>query len=106
MNTAVSPRRARNGARASSSRGSERATTGDPSTAVGVRRVLRLVAIGLAAGIFSALFGVGGGIVVVPLLIALLAYDARVATATSLAAIIFTATAGTLTHGSSATSSG
>ncbi len=35
----------------------------------------------------------------VPLLIALLGYDARVATATSLAAIIFTATAGTITHG-------
>lgn len=35
----------------------------------------------------------------VPLLIALLAYDARVATATSLAAIIFTAVAGTLAHG-------
>ena len=35
----------------------------------------------------------------VPLLITLLAYDARVATATSLAAIIFTATAGTVAHG-------
>ena len=35
----------------------------------------------------------------VPLLIALLGYDARAATATSLAAIIFTATAGTVTHG-------
>jgi uncharacterized membrane protein YfcA len=57
------------------------------------------VLIGLVAGLFSALFGVGGGIVMVPLLIALLAYDARVATATSLAAIIFTATFGTLAHG-------
>lgn len=55
--------------------------------------------IGLAAGIFSSLFGVGGGVVMVPLLIGLLALDARVATATSLAAIIFTATAGTLAHG-------
>jgi len=35
----------------------------------------------------------------VPLLIGLLAYDARVATATSLAAIIFTATFGAATHG-------
>jgi uncharacterized protein len=42
---------------------------------------------------------VGGGIIMVPLLIALLAYDARVATATSLAAIIFTATVGAVTHG-------
>jgi uncharacterized membrane protein YfcA len=55
--------------------------------------------VGLAAGFFSALFGVGGGLVVVPLLIGLLAYDAKVATATSLAAIIFTAAFGTLTHG-------
>ncbi len=54
---------------------------------------------GLAAGLFSALFGVGGGLVVVPLLIGLLAYDAKVATATSLAAIIFTATFGTAAHG-------
>jgi uncharacterized membrane protein YfcA len=35
----------------------------------------------------------------VPLLIALLAYDARMATATSLAAIIFTATSATIAHG-------
>jgi uncharacterized membrane protein YfcA len=42
---------------------------------------------------------VGGGIIMVPLLIGLLAYDAKVATATSLAAIIFTATVGTATHG-------
>lgn len=35
----------------------------------------------------------------VPLLIGLLAYGARVATATSLAAIIFTATVGAATHG-------
>jgi uncharacterized membrane protein YfcA len=57
------------------------------------------VLIGLVAGLFSALFGVGGGIVMVPLLIALLAYDARAATATSLAAIIFTATLGPPAHG-------
>lgn len=58
-----------------------------------------LASIGLAAGLFGALFGVGGGIIMVPLLIALLAYDAKVATATSLAAIIFTATVGTAAHG-------
>lgn len=48
---------------------------------------------------FASLFGVGGGIVMVPLLIGLLAYDAKAATATSLAAIIFTATVGAATHG-------
>ncbi|HEU0304663.1 MAG TPA: sulfite exporter TauE/SafE family protein [Gaiellaceae bacterium] len=48
---------------------------------------MRLVIIGLAAGFFGALFGVGGGIVIVPLLILLAAYPERSAMATSLAAI-------------------
>jgi hypothetical protein len=50
-------------------------------------RWLKLGAIATAAGAFSALFGVGGGTVVVPLLIFWLAYQERVATGTSLAAI-------------------
>ena len=50
-------------------------------------RSVRLVLIGLAAGFFGALFGVGGGIVIVPLLILLAAYPERPAMATSLAAI-------------------
>jgi uncharacterized membrane protein YfcA len=67
--------------------------------AEGRRNLLSLALVGLVAGLFAAMFGVGGGIVMVPLLIALLRYDAKVATATSLAAIIFTATWGTATHG-------
>jgi len=55
---------------------------------------VRLVAIGLAAGVFSAFFGVGGGIVVVPLLILAVGFSEREATATSLAAIVITAAAG------------
>ena len=58
---------------------------------------MKLVLIGLVAGFMSALFGVGGGIVVVPLLILLLAYTPHVATGTSLAAIAVTALAGTIT---------
>lgn len=54
----------------------------------------RLVAIGLVAGVFSSLFGVGGGIVIVPLLMLLAEYPARIASATSLGAIVITATAG------------
>ena len=50
-----------------------------------------LVAIGVAGGFFSALFGVGGGIVLVPLLILLVGFESKAATATSLAAIGFTA---------------
>jgi uncharacterized protein len=48
---------------------------------------LRLVLIGLLSGLFSALFGVGGGIVMVPLLLLWLAFEQREASATSLAAI-------------------
>ncbi|MDX6593380.1 MAG: uncharacterized protein QOJ13_2576 [Gaiellales bacterium] len=57
-----------------------------------------LVAIGLVAGFFSGMFGVGGGIVVVPLLIAFQAYAPKRAMATSLAAILFTATAAAAWH--------
>jgi uncharacterized protein len=55
---------------------------------------VRLVVIGLAGGFLSALFGVGGGIVVVPLLIALAGLDSKAATGTSLAAIGITAVFG------------
>jgi uncharacterized protein len=56
--------------------------------------VLRLLAIGLAAGVFSALFGVGGGVIIVPLLVAVVGLGPRAATGTSLAALAFTAAAG------------
>ena len=59
---------------------------------------LKLLAIGLVAGLFSALFGVGGGIVIVPLLILLCRFDGRGATGTSLAAIGITALAGTILY--------
>ena len=54
-------------------------------------RTLKLMAIGTLAGLFSGLFGVGGGTVIVPLLVLWLGYEERGATATSLAAIIFIA---------------
>jgi uncharacterized protein len=59
---------------------------------------VRLVLIGLVAGFFSALFGVGGGIVIVPLLVLAGGWEMRPATATSLAAIGITATAGVVTY--------
>jgi uncharacterized membrane protein YfcA len=58
-------------------------------------RILRLAAIGTAAGIFSGLFGVGGGVLIVPLLILWLHYDERTATGTSLAAIAVIASVAT-----------
>jgi uncharacterized membrane protein YfcA len=54
-------------------------------------RILKLAAIGTAAGAFSGMFGVGGGTVIVPLLILWLGYGERVATGTSLAAIVLIA---------------
>lgn len=60
--------------------------------------MLRLLAIGLVAGVFSALFGLGGGIIIVPLLV-LVGLPGRVATGTSLAAISVTAAAGTVAYG-------
>jgi uncharacterized protein len=59
---------------------------------------VRLILIGLAAGFFSALFGVGGGIVIVPLLLLVCRWDMRSATSTSLAAIGITATAGSIAY--------
>jgi uncharacterized protein len=58
-----------------------------------------LVLIGLAAGFFSALFGVGGGIIVVPLLLLAGRCQERPAMATSLAAIGIIALAGTVSYG-------
>ena len=60
--------------------------------------MLRLVAIGLAAGFFSALFGVGGGIVMVPLLLLTARLTERPAMATSLAAIGIIAAVGTISY--------
>ena len=60
---------------------------------------MQLVLIGLAAGFFSALFGVGGGIVVVPLLLLVGKWQQRTAMATSLAAIGIIALAGTVSYG-------
>ena len=42
-----------------------------------------MAAIGTAAGLFSGLFGVGGGVVIVPLLVLWLHYGEREATGTA-----------------------
>jgi uncharacterized membrane protein YfcA len=60
--------------------------------------VWRLITIGLVAGVFSSLFGVGGGIVIVPLLVVLAGFAAREATATSLGAVAITAFAGVVLY--------
>jgi uncharacterized membrane protein YfcA len=57
-----------------------------------------LVIVGLVAGVFSALFGVGGGIVIVPMLLLLHRYAPRTAMATSLVSIAFVAIVGSITY--------
>ncbi len=55
--------------------------------------------IGLAAGFLGALFGVGGGIVMVPFLIAAAGFGERPAMATSLAAIGLISVEGVIFYG-------
>ena len=59
-------------------------------------RFLKLLAIGTVGGVFSGLFGVGGGTIIVPLLVFWLAYGEREATGTSLAAIVIIGVYGTV----------
>jgi uncharacterized membrane protein YfcA len=70
----------------------------DPQPAGGAQRTLRLAVIGTGAGLFSGLFGVGGGTVIVPLLVLWLGYGQREATGTSLAAIVIIAAATAALH--------
>jgi uncharacterized protein len=56
-------------------------------------------AIGLAAGIFGGLIGLGGGIIMIPLLVGLLKLDQCRAHGTSLAVLIFTGISGAFTYG-------
>ena len=63
------------------------------------RRTLTLAAIGTLAGLFSGLFGVGGGVVMVPLLVLWLGFGERLATGTSLAAITIIAAVAVAVHG-------
>ena len=59
---------------------------------------MRLVLIGLLAGLFSALLGVGGGVIVVPLLLLVAKYEERPAMATSLAAVALISLVGAATY--------
>ena len=50
--------------------------------------LLVLIAIGALAGVLSGLFGIGGGVIVVPALIYLAGFDQHLATGTSLAVLL------------------
>jgi len=66
-----------------------------------VARVLdwKLLVIGLGGGLLSGLLGVGGGLIMVPLLVLWVAYGQREAHAMSLGAIIPISIAGIATYG-------
>lgn len=59
---------------------------------------IRLAIVGVLGGLLSGAFGVGGGILMVPLLIVLAGMDQRRAAATSLAAIMPTAVVGSIAY--------
>jgi hypothetical protein len=62
-------------------------------------RVAALIGIGLASGFFAGLFGIGGGILIVPALVVLPKLDQRKAVGTSLLAILPAATISALAYG-------
>jgi len=64
----------------------------------GNQLVLIAIGIGLASGFFSGLFGVGGGLIVVPALAVLLGLDHRRAVGTSLLAIVPAVTASLVSY--------
>jgi uncharacterized membrane protein YfcA len=60
---------------------------------------LALVVVGATAGVLSGLFGVGGGVLMVPAMVLLLGFAQHRAHATSLAAIVPIAAVGALVFG-------
>ena len=63
------------------------------------RRVLSLIGIGLLGGFLSGTFGIGGGILMVPLFVLILGIDQRHASALSLTAVLPAAIVGSITYG-------
>lgn len=61
-------------------------------------RLLAFVGIGLVVGFMSGLFGVGGGVLIVPALVLLMRFEQKVATGTSLLAVGPISLAGTLAY--------
>lgn len=60
--------------------------------------ILALLAIGLTAGTLAGLLGIGGGVLMVPAMVLIMAMDQHVAQGTSLLVIIPAAAFGSFTH--------
>jgi len=65
-----------------------------------MRKTVSAVAVGVVAGLASGLLGIGGGLVMVPLLVAVLSLSQHHAHATSLASIVLIAAGGAVVFGS------
>ena len=57
-----------------------------------------LILLGLAVGVSSGLFGIGGGIIVLPALVYLFGYYTRIAAGTSLLAVVLPAIVGVISY--------
>ena len=69
-------------------RGKKHAKPENPVDGERIQRAFWIyVAVGVLAGVIAGLFGKGGGLVIVPILIKFFRYDAKAASATSLAAL-------------------
>jgi len=62
------------------------------------RPLFRDLALGLLVGVFSGLFGVGGGVILVPLLVLLFAVEQKRAQSTSLVVVAIAAFSGAVTY--------
>ena len=60
--------------------------------------IIGLVVLGLVAGTIAAALGVGGGVIYVPALVVIFAFDQHIAQGTSLAVILPTAVVATAAH--------
>lgn len=73
-------------------------TSPAPGTGRPAARWPTLALVGVVGGLLAGAFGIGGGVLMVPLLIVLARMDQRTAAATSLAAIVPTSVAGAATY--------
>ena len=60
--------------------------------------VLLVITVGLSVGVMSAMFGVGGGVIMVPFIVLVLDQTQHVAEGTSLLVIVPTAIGGVIAH--------
>jgi uncharacterized membrane protein YfcA len=65
-----------------------------------IPELIKMIALGLVAGVLSGLFGIGGGLVIVPALVLIFGFDIKMAIGTSLFVILLpTGLLGVLEYG-------